>query len=69
MNTQDNKPMEISIKYWNNANPTTTFVTCIVEGYKGLKDKFNKLMADRPDIDHVRMYWGNLQVAYWDRIA
>lgn len=65
--TQENNTMELTIKYWSNSNPTTTVVNCIVKGYNGLKEKFNALLADRPDIDHVQVFWNSLQVAFWNR--
>ena len=62
-----NNTMELTLKYWSNSNPTTTFTTLTVEGYNGLKEKFNALLADRPDIDHVQVFWNSLQVAFWNR--
>ena len=60
--------MQLTIKYWNNSNPTTTFVPLEVKDYNEMKAKTNKLIDERQDIDHLVIYQGNMQVAYFDRM-
>lgn len=58
--------MTLTFKYWSEKNNIPcTCVNCECETIKDLKEKANRLLLERTDIDNLVVYMGSNQVAWW----